>query len=75
MRGGVLETHGEGVFKICDEPRSPNEGGVFRIYGEPDSPNRGRGVFQIYDEPESPHEGACLRYIMMSRGRHMKRRV
>ena len=46
------------MFKICDEPRSPNE-----------------GVFQIYDEPESPHEGACLRYIMMSRGRHMKRRV
>ena len=32
---------------------------MFKIYDEPDSPNKG-GVFKICDEPESPNERACL---------------
>ena len=48
------------MFKICDEPGSPNEGGVFKIYDELVSRNLvNRGVFKIYDEQESPHEGTC----------------
>ena len=71
--------------EIYDEPESPNEGAclrhmtrsVFRIYDEPESPNTGRFVcvLKIYDELEPQHEGARLRYSMMSRNRHMKRRV
>ena len=33
---------------------------MFRIYDEPGSPDE-RGMFQIYDEPESPNDGALLR--------------
>ena len=57
------------MFKIDDEPESPDEGAcfVFTIYDEPacfvfaihdgpESPNKG-GMLKIYDEPESPDEG------------------
>ena len=53
------------MFKICDEPGSPNEGGVFKIYDELVSRNLvNRGVFKIYDEQESPHEGTCQVFKM-----------
>ena len=86
MRGGVLETHGEGVFKICDEPRSPNEGGCLGYMVNLTRPigaggcfrymmNRSlhmRGVFKIYyDEPGSPHEKTCLGSIL-NRNRQMR---
>ena len=50
------------MFKICVEPLSPHEGRVFKIHDDPESPNKGGGVFKICGELESPHEGACLGY-------------
>ena len=76
------------MFKIYDEPRSPNEG-VLKINDEPETPNLCRGEFkildepkittwggasEIYDEPRSPNEGACLGY-MMNRNRQMSGRA
>ena len=52
-----------GLFKMCDEPESPNEGAPLRYVIH--MMNRG-GVFKIYDydEPEAQIEGACLRHMM-----------
>ena len=44
------------MFKIYDEPETPNHGACLRYMM-----NR---AFNIYDESKSPHEGACLRYVM-----------
>ena len=64
------------MFKIYDEPDSPNKGAACLRYVEPDSPNEGYvGMFKIHDEADSPNEGsACLRY-MANRNRHMRGRV
>ena len=48
------------MFKIYDEPESPNEGPRFKI--------------TLKDESESPSDGAWLRY-MRSRNRQMRGRV
>ena len=32
---------GRGVFNMCDEPESPNEGARFRMYDIPESSNHG----------------------------------
>ena len=59
---GLMKTHdeGRGVFKICDEPRSPNEGACLGCVMNLNGPIGGGGVLKIYHEPESPHEGACF---------------
>ena len=55
------------MFKIHDEPESPNEGACLRYMMNRNNRQMGRGrVFKIDDEPESPNEGACLRYMMNS---------
>ena len=33
---------------------------MFKIYDEPESPNRGGCVFKIYDKPESPMKGRLV---------------
>ena len=73
----------EGVFKINDEPKSPNNGpaclrevvnrtirGMFSMYDEPESPNKGGRVIKIYDELLSPNV-AFLRYTVI-RNPHMR---
>ena len=58
----------EGVFKINDEPKSPNKGPACLR----EVVNRTiRGMFSMYDEPESPNEGAWSRHIMY-RGHQIK---
>ena len=47
------------MFRIDDEPESPNEGVLLRIWGTGIA-KRG-GVFQIDDEVAWPNEGSCLR--------------
>ena len=61
-----------GVFKIYDEPESPNEGACLRYMMK-----RNRqitGQFTIYDEPKSPNEGARLR-CLMKRNRQVREHV
>ena len=60
-----------GMFKIYDEPESPNKGGgVFTVWrpfpkwtvrpnDEPESPNEGAHYVK---QPVSRNEGACLRF-------------
>ena len=68
----VFFTNGGAVFRMYDEPESPNEGAFLRYMM-----NRNRQIrrqfkiHDIYDETESPNEGACLRY-MMNRNRRMR---
>ena len=38
---GVVWGREGGLFRIYDEPESPNEGGVFDTYNEPGTPNEG----------------------------------
>ena len=66
-----------GVFKIHDEPESPNERGCLRHINI--GQMRGAGVFinregGLYDEPESPNEGAWIKSVM-NRNRQMRGRV
>ena len=60
------------MFKINDEPESPDEGACLTEFLM--NPNRQRSVFQIFDEPETPNYGACLRF-MMNPNRQMSGRV
>ena len=48
----------EGVYKLFDEPESPNEGACLRYMMNRHRPMR--GVFQIYDEPESRNRESLI---------------
>ena len=63
-----------GMFKICDEPESPNEGACVRyVCDELGPPHEGVCLtYMMNDERESAHEGACLSYIMMNRNRQRR---
>ena len=70
-----------GVFKVYDEPESPDEGACLRCMLIRNGHTR--GVLKMYDESESSNEGAYLGYvmnlprtcIMMNRNRQMRGRV
>ena len=68
------------MFKIYDEPLSPNDGacltcvmsrcwqmrGACLRQDEPESPNDGAclAASMLYEERLSPNEGACFRYVV-----------
>ena len=58
------------MFKIYDEPESPNDGCLFKIYDDPESRNEGVFLsFKIYGESDMMNSNLQMRGRVQDIGR------